>query len=185
MLRRCLVAFGLSLAAVGCGSSSSSLPDGLESEEGQAKFQQEFVVAHNNIRVRAQPEPSPALTPMVRSLDAANLAQEWANGCVFDHRPNNAMGENIALFSPRPDGESIGADEVVNLWASEAADYDYERNTCAAGAQCGHYTQVVWRNTSSVGCGVAVCDNVDGFGPGTLFVCNYDGPGNVVGEWPY
>ena len=44
---------------------------------------------------------------------------------------------------------------------------------------CGHYTQVVWANTLSVGCGVAVCPT------GTIVVCNYAPPGNYVGEKPY
>jgi hypothetical protein len=36
---------------------------------------------------------------------------------------------------------------------SEAADYDYKTNRCRAG--CGHYTQVIWRDTKELGCAVA------------------------------
>ena len=45
---------------------------------------------------------------------------------------------------------------------------------------CGHYTQVIWRNTQRVGCGVAVCPN-----GAEIWTCNYDPPGNYLGQNPY
>ena len=44
---------------------------------------------------------------------------------------------------------------------------------------CGHYTQIVWETTQKVGCAKIQCDGFD------LWVCNYDPPGNWVGEKPY
>ncbi|CBI25105.3 unnamed protein product, partial [Vitis vinifera] len=45
---------------------------------------------------------------------------------------------------------------------------------------CGHYTQVVWRNSVRLGCARVQCNN------GWWFVtCNYDPPGNYVGQRPY
>ena len=43
----------------------------------------------------------------------------------------------------------------MSAWVSEAADYDYATNTCSA--VCGHYTQIVWRDTQDVGCGIKNC----------------------------
>ena len=41
------------------------------------------------------------------------------------------------------------------------------------------YTQMVWRDTTALGCGEAICDK-------TLIVaCNYDPPGNYIGRRPY
>ena len=66
-------------------------------------------------------------------------------------------------------------------WASEVANYTYASNTCAAGKVCGHYTQVVWRATTEVGCALADC-------PALQFkstvVCDY-GPGGNSGGKPY
>jgi pathogenesis-related protein 1 len=45
---------------------------------------------------------------------------------------------------------------------------------------CGHYTQVVWKNSMEVGGGMAICDNKS-----QVWVCNYNPPGNVEGEKPY
>ena len=44
---------------------------------------------------------------------------------------------------------------------------------------CGHYTQVVWRKSLRVGCGMATC------GATEVWVCNYDPAGNWDGERPY
>lgn len=44
----------------------------------------------------------------------------------------------------------------------------------------GHFTQAVWKGTTKVGCSwnTVACD-----GAAYLF-CEYDSPGNVIGEFP-
>jgi hypothetical protein len=78
---------------------------------------------------------------------------------------------------------------VVRAWADEVADYDYENNSCVTGEQCGHYTQVVWRTTTRVGCATKVCTKNSPFGAQAptwqYWVCNYDPPGNYQGQRPY
>jgi len=49
--------------------------------------------------------------------------------------------------------------DVVSAWAGEAQDYQYATNTCAAGKECGHYTQIVWRGTLRAGCAHRVCES--------------------------
>ncbi|VDO82027.1 unnamed protein product [Schistosoma margrebowiei] len=58
------------------------------------------------------------------------------------------------------------------LWLDEYKNYDFYTRTCRKG-QCGHYTQLVWEDTTDVGCGVTNCPN---FPYGLSIVCNY-GPG--------
>ncbi len=41
----------------------------------------------------------------------------------------------------------------------------------------GHFTQVVWRGTAEVGCGTMTCGGMD------VWVCNYDPPGNMEGDY--
>jgi hypothetical protein len=72
---------------------------------------------------------------------------------------------------------------VVDAWGNEKKDYDYANNSCQSGAVCGHYTQVVWRSTKLVGCGVASCSA--GNSKAQVWVCQYSPPGNYVGERPY
>ncbi|MDO9190699.1 MAG: CAP domain-containing protein [Sulfurimicrobium sp.] len=45
---------------------------------------------------------------------------------------------------------------------------------------CGHYTQLVWKKTTAVGCGMAVCGSRD-----QIWVCQYSPAGNWAGQKPY
>jgi len=118
------------------------------------------------------------LPELVWNSQLAAFAQEWANylksqGCRMKHRPSNPYGENLAWAM----GKNLTPEEVVQMWYSEVKDYDYASNTCRN--VCGHYTQVVWRNSKRLGCGIARCGNTE------VWVCNYDPPGNYIGERPY
>lgn len=159
------------LIVVACGKAQYS-PDEL------ARLHSQFVAEHNAVRSGVVPAASPVLPPMANSNGLAGVAQSWAEGCKFEHS-GNGYGENLAFFS----GDDSTPADVVAGWAAEAADYDLDANTCAEGAVCGHYTQLVWRSTDTLGCGVAHCA-IDGY-DGLLWVCNYNPPGNVVGQRPY
>ena len=75
---------------------------------------------------------------------------------------------------------------IIDGWASEAADYAYATNSCADGKVCGHYTQVVWRDSLRLGCGMVRCDGAGvPLGVSQIWVCNCDPPGNVDGLRPY
>ena len=136
-------------------------------------YSREMVVAHNRVRARI------GVPPLEWSQRLADVAQQWANELAasgkFAHRPKGKYGEN--LFEIR--GAHATPAEVVTAWAGEAKDYDAATNMCRPGQVCGHYTQLVWRNTKQVGCGVAQR------GSRQAWVCNYDPPGNWVGERPY
>jgi pathogenesis-related protein 1 len=134
-------------------------------------WQVAMLAAHNRVRATLD------LPPLRWSDKLAGVAYEWAvillRTSAFDHRRPNRYGEN--LFEIR--GGSVEAKDVVAAWADEARDYNYHSNTCRG--VCGHYTQIVWRETTHVGCAVAR----DAFRE--VWVCNYDPPGNVVGRRPY
>ncbi|XVF08006.1 hypothetical protein REPUB_Repub06bG0188000 [Reevesia pubescens] len=59
--------------------------------------------------------------------------------------------------------------------------YDPKSNTCAKGEMCGHYTQVLWKDTVRVGCARVKCCNGKGF----YVIYNYDPPGNYINEHPF
>lgn len=126
------------------------------------------------------PVPSPALPALTWNATAAATAQAWANGCSFNHNPGRgSLGENIAFSTG-----TMTPEFTVQLWASEAQYYTLATNSCVPGQVCGHYTQLVWRNTTSVGCAQANCPA----GPTQWrywVVCNYSPPGNWVGQRPY
>jgi len=51
-------------------------------------------------------------------------------------------------------------------------------STTGNWSDVGHYTQVIWKNTTEVGCGVARSNQ------GEIWVCNYNPPGNYQGQNP-
>jgi pathogenesis-related protein 1 len=117
----------------------------------------------------------------------AATAQAWADQCQLKHNPNLGtlkLGENIAAATPN----SLTTAGVVQNWGSEASFYDYGTNSCAPGKQCGHYTQIVWRNTTQVGYATKECGQNSpfaGFTRWQFWVCNYSPPGNYAGQRPY
>jgi pathogenesis-related protein 1 len=166
------VALALSACAAGGGGAGA----GLTGDE-----RQRMIDAHDAARAAASPAPDPPLPAMSWSEEAAAVAADWAGRCVFEHNADRGeRGENLAFFSTSLESTP---EMVVEGWAGEIEFYDYATNTCAAGEQCGHYTQVVWRDTTKVGCAKAQC-TIDGF-DGVLWVCDYEPPGNFVGERPY
>jgi hypothetical protein len=57
--------------------------------------------------------------------------------------------------------------------------YSYQQ--AGFSEQTGHFTQLVWNATKTVGCGATQCDNNQI--KGWYLVCEYDPPGNVIGAF--
>jgi pathogenesis-related protein 1 len=152
---------------------------------------EDFVPAHNTVRSRHR------LPPLKWSPQLANYAQQWAdqlrkrNNCRMKHRPHTGRfaqqyGENLLWVGPTrwSDGRvelyRMSPEMITDVWADERRDYRYRSNSCKRGKICGHYTQVVWRDTQEIGCAKAVCRDQS-----QLWVCNYNPPGNYRGKKPY
>ncbi|KAK3700100.1 hypothetical protein LTR37_016103 [Vermiconidia calcicola] len=104
----------------------------------------------------------------------ARFARKHAQKCVFEHS-GGPYGENLANKFPDPT-------TAIDAWYAEEQDYNYEKQKFSESA--GHHTQLVWKNTTKVGCGAANCNSDAEQGSnGWLFVCEYDPAGNVVGEF--
>ena len=164
----------------------------LSAKDPASERYQYLTVLHNQIRQQQQ------LSPLQWSNKLAHHAQEWAdylatqNQCRMKHRPLSGVhqriyGENILWASPRRwlssgavEIQPLSVRDVVLAWLDEKKYYDYAANRCQTGEQCGHYTQIVWRSSRLIGCGMTLCSDL-----GQLWVCNYDPPGNYVGEKPY
>ena len=148
-----------------------------------------FITAHNKWRIHAG-----VTERLGYSTALADQAQAWAdhlkttNHCQMRHsKSDGRYGENLYWASAmrwsdgRKELQKVTPEQVVDSWGGEQADYDDRTNSCAPGKVCGHYTQVVWRTTTTVGCGMAVCDDTKQ----QIWVCQYQPAGNWVGERPY
>jgi pathogenesis-related protein 1 len=187
---RHLLALGLLAPwlATGCGSDETP-PDEDSTPDPTTlpQFAQDMLEMHNTVRAGVSaPTPSPALAPLAWSTAAEAVAKRYVEKCQWGHNSERGnLGENIAAATPGL-WDTKG---VVKAWADEVADYDYANNACAAGKDCGHYTQIVWRTTTRVGCAVKTCTENSPFGARAptwqYWVCNYDPPGNYRGQRPY
>ncbi|EXB94561.1 hypothetical protein L484_022873 [Morus notabilis] len=121
--------------------------------------------------------------PLTWDFQLERYARWWAeirkSDCKLQHSfPEGGfkLGENIFWGS----GGAWTPGDAVKAWTDEEKYYSYATNTCVEGQMCGHYTQIVWRSTRRVGCARVVCEDGDVF-----MTCNYDPPGNYIGERPY
>jgi pathogenesis-related protein 1 len=113
--------------------------------------------------------------PLEWSASLARTAQAWADhlassGCQLEHS-QNAYGENLAAGT----AGTLSPADVVDMWYAEGSQYRYPNG--GFSMDTGHFTQLVWRGSESLGCGVSHCGGLD------VWVCNYDPPGNVEGEY--
>ncbi|MEO9966532.1 MAG: pathogenesis-related family 1 protein [Reichenbachiella sp.] len=154
-----------------CGSDDND--DGTDETAGlEPSVVTELLDNHNKYRSDV------GIANLTWSTELETSAQAWADelasNCDFQHS-GSEFGENIWLGT----SGAFEPTQVVESWGSEIANYDYDNNSCTDGEVCGHYTQIVWENTTEVGCGVATCDGLD------IWVCQYNPPGNFVGQKPY
>ena len=170
--------------AIFCAAVLSAIPSFAEEIDTAV-----FVVAHNKWRAEVGVKEKLSYSPIL-----AASAQAWAdnlkqtNHCQMRHSKSNGQyGENLYWASAMTwsDGsrelQKVTPDKVVDSWGSEKAGYDYATNHCTPGKMCGHYTQVVWRTTTAVGCARAVCEDTQE----QVWVCQYQPAGNWVGRKPY
>lgn len=134
---------------------------------------------HNRVRADV------GVGPLSWSADLGRFAQDWADHlattqCDLKHRPGSGKwqqrhGENLFMGT----AGAYGVRDAVLAWEAEKKDYRYGDFTGTSPRPIGHYTQVIWNNSKHVGCGKALCKDL------VIIACNYDPPGNFIGERPY
>lgn len=102
----------------------------------------------------------------------ANAASSWASNCQWKHS-GGPTGENLAIGYP-------DMTAAIDAWGNERAHYDFGAPT-GFGEKTGHFTQLVWKDTTSLGCAAVDCSGKNSL-KGYMVVCEYWPPGNVVGQ---
>jgi pathogenesis-related protein 1 len=130
--------------------------------------------AHNSARVKDKQNP------LIWSSDLEQISQKWVNqlarNCkVYHHRGQIPFGENLFIS-----GGSASINQAISAWVTEKSFYNYAQNRCNPGKQCGHYTQIVWKGTTDVGCATQRCSNGS-----QIWACSYFPAGNIVGARPF
>ncbi|TYH33397.1 hypothetical protein ES332_D13G056200v1 [Gossypium tomentosum] len=144
-------------------------PNPASAENGSSP--QDFLNVHN--AACAAVGVRPITWNNVVATYAADYAEKRISDCGLVHS-GGPYGENLAW-----NGGDLSGLDAVRSWIDEKDYYNLKSGVCDSGHVCGHYTQVIWSNSVLLGCAKARCINV-----GTIVICNYGPPGNIVGKLP-
>jgi uncharacterized protein YkwD len=146
-----------------------------------AEFVKTILDIHNRERVAV------GVPPLVwndtLAADAKTYAEHLADTGKFEHpsaewvaaHPMSPEGENLYHRFP-PTQNATEQAQMSEGWVSEKKNYNGEPGDFNG---VGHYTQMVWKSTTQVGCGTASNDKE------TILSCRYTHPGNYIGQKPY
>ncbi|KAK7000997.1 SCP domain-containing protein [Favolaschia claudopus] len=130
-----------------------------------------FLDAHNIVRA------AHGAVDLVWNETLADAAQTWAKTCQVKHSDGTLLdtpyGENIVAATGL-----FGIATAMGQFILDKSEYNPENPTY------NHFTQVVWKSTTQLGCSVARCGDIwsANLGPASYYVCLYEPAGNVVGE---
>ena len=98
--------------------------------------------------------------------ELAAFAETWTQHCVMEHSEE------------KPENLCMGAKDIedcIALWYAEGDKYDYQKGEFKHDT--GHFTQVVWKSATKIGCAEKDCGS-----QGKFHSCNYDA-GNLIGSF--
>ena len=150
---------------------------GLSIKEGN-----EILAAHNRYRAELN------VTPLQWSENLSAQAQKCAdyNAANFlplgkqRHCRTPGFGQNIAMSTS---SLHLSLTQMVDAWGNEKRNFlngEYPSVSATGSPDAvSHYTQMVWQNTSEVGCGEASASGHN------ILVCDYSPQGNINGNVVY
>ena len=138
-------------------------------------------------------QKSPKNGRLIRAVVRGHSPFDWRKQRYSSHTGLTggaaALGEN--LFWQVGTSASVVAPVIssVNAWIDEGLDYNHADGSCSAGKACLHYTQVVWRESSKIGCAIVrgqiMFPGDSKVWPHGYFLgCTYHNAGNINREPP-
>jgi len=120
------------------------------------------------------------LVPFTLDDQLTNCAQDWANSLAkrrtFQHRDNNAYGENLYADSNL---NNLGK-KAVDAWYNEITKFNIndEESELGNNSATHHMTQLLWKSSTKLGVGISRT-------PNSMYnvVANYDPKGNMIGSF--
>lgn len=173
------------LILAACSSDQEAPPRVIEprpfegsAPRGEPLMKRAMLTMHNAARASARVPELAWDDGLAR--DATAYARELARRGAFEHskqpRGNPPQGENLWTGTRA----AYRYDEMAQHWIDEQRFFINNPipNVSRSGkfADVGHYTQIVWRGTTRVGCGFASNRRDD------YLVCRYTPAGNILGQ---
>ena len=113
------------------------------------------------------------------AADAKSWADHLAQLGTLQHSTGKGYGENLSYRSDSRGPSAISTSDLLQGWVKEKNGYTVGPFNWDRDQAHGHYTQMVWKTTTEVGCGTATSGN------SVYLVCRYNPPGNMQGDSPY
>jgi len=136
-------------------------------------FNEIALAYHNELRAKH------GCPPLKLNDELCKIAEKYAKKLAtenkLEHSSNKYKGENLGENLYFCSGIDVDPKNMTQSWYDEIKKYDFNSNNFIPGT--GHFTQVVWKNTTDVGFGIA-----SGKG-GNYGVANYYKAGNFQGEF--
>jgi hypothetical protein len=139
------------------------------------------MLREHNLARRAVGTPDMVLDPEL-NRQALAYAEQLARTQIFEHSPPSArqgQGENLWAGT----ANAFTFEQMAGGWINERRFYVHARfpdvSTTGNWQDVGHYTQVIWRDTVRLGCGIATGGRRD------YLVCRYAPPGNFIGQFAF
>ena len=146
-------------------------------KRASSSFRNTILRRHNELRALH------GASPLKWNSKVASFATSWCetlkkeNG--FRHS-TSPYGENLGKSWKMPAAsDETYATETVNNWYNEINSYDFNNPVFASST--GHFTQVVWKGSTELGCGIS--QDLSGDWAITWVCCNYSPPGNYMGKF--
>ncbi|QIX01835.1 hypothetical protein AMS68_007352 [Peltaster fructicola] len=146
------------------------------------------ILAHHNIHRRNH-----SASDLVWDDALANTAAKIASSCKYAHDTDTdksvigGYGQNIAAGAPASNISAVITEGFYNGevgWYSTL--YGQSQPDMLTFEHWGHFSQIVWKATSKIGCATQQCSSLAGVAgnvPPIFTVCNYQGPGNVQNNY--
>ena len=145
----------------------------------QNQWIQSILATHNRYRSEV------SVPPLTWSAELANDAKTWADRLAspgnraLQHDPNTDDGENLWMGT----AGAFTLTQMLDSWGQEKQYFvnGVFPNVSSTNqwSDVGHYTQIIWSETTQVGCSLSSNRNFD------FLVCRYNPPGNFQGQRVY
>ena len=143
-------------------------------------FYDELIYYHNFYRKKH------SVGELSIDMDLEHLAQKTVYLCETSGKlmhsntlyNGQTIGQNLYVS-----GESgLNGFKVVSNWYRESIYYDYDKGQSKYGQEIGHFSQIVWKDTTKIGCAFTpgIWNNIL---PSYYICCNYFPAGNIPGQY--
>ena len=140
-------------------------------------LQRRLLAVHNRERARTG-APALAWDPRLAAAAAAYGPSLAARGSLAHSPPESRRGQGENLWMGTRGAYSL--EEMAGSWADEKRLFRPgifpDVSSSGKWSDVGHYTQMIWRGTTRLGCAIHRGRDWD------FLICRYSPPGNVVGQ---